>query len=317
MVLGVCSGVLGEVVYDPGLPSDGEISPVVYEGSHDPSMGGYQMVAYGPPAKYGEYELLDGAIWGEIYYFYREHTGDPYSDKMAAKWSVTDAVYRVIYVYVDGSNCGNLYEYGDIQGDSGLHAPLKGGNVPDIHHITFYYTIEEPEEPGEPEEPEEPDEPEEPEGPGQPDEPEEPEGPEQPEEPEEPEGPEQPGEPEEPEGPGQPDEPEEPEGPEQPEEPEEPAEPKEPGEPEEPEELEEIEEEEVPLSPPSSGEAIPDEEAIAEEDSPTDTAEELIAEAEIPLTILPTTGGVSAEILYGLGILVSGIGAVIRKHSKE
>ena len=85
------------------------------------------MVAYGPPAKYGEYELLDGAIWGEIYYFYREHTGDPYSDKMAAKWSVTDAVYRVIYVYVDGSNCGNLYEYGDMLGDSGLHAPLKKG----------------------------------------------------------------------------------------------------------------------------------------------------------------------------------------------
>ena len=92
MVLGVCSGVLGEVVYDPGLPSDGEIGPVVYEDSHDPSMGGYETVAYGRSPKYGEYELLGGAIRGEIYHFYREDTGDPYSDRMAVKWSVTDAV---------------------------------------------------------------------------------------------------------------------------------------------------------------------------------------------------------------------------------
>ncbi len=214
MVLGVCSGVLGEVVYDPGLPSDGEIGPVVYEDSHDPSMGGYETVAYGRSPKYGEYELLGGAIRGEIYHFYREDTGDPYSDRMAVKWSVTDAVYRVVYVYVDGSNCGNLYEYGDMLGDSGLHAPLKGGNVPDIHHITFYFTIEEPEEPGKPEEPEQPEVPEEPGEPEEPEEPEQPEEPEEPGEPEEPEEPEQPGEPEEPEQPEEPGEPEEPEGPE-------------------------------------------------------------------------------------------------------
>jgi len=73
----------------------------------------------------------------------------------------------------------------------------------------------------------------------------------------------------------------------------------------------------VPLSEPILGEVIPDEKTIAEEDSPTDTAEELIAEAEIPLTILPTTGGAPAEILYGLGVLVSVIGAFIRKRSKE
>gem|GEM_PF-1304828 len=89
---------------------------------------------------------------------------------------------------------------------------------------------------------------------------------------------------------------------------------------------EEIVEEEVPLSKPPSdevlpevlpGEVIPEEEVVVEEETTEDVGDQIIAEAEIPLTVLPTTGGISPEILYGLGALVAGIGGIIRKRGKE
>ena len=288
-----------------GESSVGGIDPKVKVGPKDPSIDGYQRVTYGNSPKYGKYELLGGAIQGEIYHFYREHKGDPYSDKMAISWSVTNAVYRVVYVYVRGSDCGNLYEYGDIQGDSGLHAPLKNGNVPDIHHITFYYI-------GETESGDEDDgngdnggtngngQDEGSNGNGQD------------------EGTNGNGQDEGTNGNGQHEE---------------------DTEEDFVEDTEEqiIAEPEIPLSEPSVDEVIT-EEQVVEEDITRDSdeligeaeiplsepsvdevipEEKTVAEAEIPLTILPTTGGAPAEILYGLGVLVSVIGAFIRKRSKE
>ena len=163
MVLGVASVGLGDVEYSPGRPSDGGVTAEVLVDPEDPNIEGYDTVKHGPPAEYVPYSLLDGAIQGEIYHFYDLPTGDPYGDKMAVSWSTdedSEVVYRVVYVYIRGADCGNLYKYGDDQNeDSGLHAPVKGKHVHDIHHITFYYTVEGAEEPVEPDEPEQPEQP--------------------------------------------------------------------------------------------------------------------------------------------------------------
>ncbi|MFA6655446.1 MAG: hypothetical protein WCS57_06345, partial [Bacillota bacterium] len=99
MVLGVCSGVLGEVEYVAGESSDGGIPPEVREGPYDPIIDGCETVTYGPPAKYEDYELLDGAIRGKVYQVDYSGTSDPFGKHMYFSWEATENV-TVVYVFV-------------------------------------------------------------------------------------------------------------------------------------------------------------------------------------------------------------------------
>ncbi len=60
----------------------------------------------------------------------------------------------------------------------------------------------------------------------------------------------------------------------------------------------------------------PVEEPTAEEPPVEEPEIEIIDDEEVPLTALPTTGGVAPEILYGIGMLLTATGVVIKRRRK-